>query len=235
MYEMLTMTHGDGRVSGKIEYYIEENNAKNTNKNRGGVYVPTEKSTTAMGEPVPGAEVFLELEPDEQPIANTETDSTGNYGFANVGANSYSIRVEIPGFPMISTYAIDVTDEDTLFIDRIFYVDTTASDGWIDTLGNDSSSFVASFVNENVNMKLYPNPFVENIKFEYNLTKQNNVAIDIYDVLGNKIETLINDKQMEGEYSYTFKAKSYNLNSGTYLVRFTVGNITYLKKIMMIE
>jgi len=33
----------------------------------------------AMGEPVPGAEVYIELEPDDQPIANTTTDSEGDF------------------------------------------------------------------------------------------------------------------------------------------------------------
>ena len=35
----------------------------------------------AMGEPVPGAEVYIELEPDDQPIANGVTGSNGELTF----------------------------------------------------------------------------------------------------------------------------------------------------------
>lgn len=36
----------------------------------------------AMGEPVPGCEVFIELEPDDQPIANIPTDGGGEVNFS---------------------------------------------------------------------------------------------------------------------------------------------------------
>lgn len=37
------------------------------------------KSQAAMGEPVPGAEVYIELEPDDQPIANGPTNTEGEF------------------------------------------------------------------------------------------------------------------------------------------------------------
>lgn len=35
----------------------------------------------SMGEPVPGAEIYIELEPDDEPIANTITDENGEFYF----------------------------------------------------------------------------------------------------------------------------------------------------------
>jgi hypothetical protein len=35
----------------------------------------------SMGEPVPGAEIYIELEPDDEPIANTTTDENGEFYF----------------------------------------------------------------------------------------------------------------------------------------------------------
>lgn len=36
----------------------------------------------ASGEPVPGAEVYVELEPDDEPIANVTTNSEGEFEFS---------------------------------------------------------------------------------------------------------------------------------------------------------
>lgn len=40
--------------------------------------VPTKKT----GEPVPGAEIYIELEPDDEPIANVTTNNEGEFEFA---------------------------------------------------------------------------------------------------------------------------------------------------------
>ena len=39
---------------------------------------PAQKS---IGEPVPGAEIYIELEPDDEPIANVSTDENGEFSF----------------------------------------------------------------------------------------------------------------------------------------------------------
>lgn len=39
-------------------------------------------SPPLVGEPVPGAEVFVELEPDDQPIANVQTNNEGEFIFS---------------------------------------------------------------------------------------------------------------------------------------------------------
>jgi hypothetical protein len=43
----------------------------------------------AMGEPVPGAEIYIELEPDDEPIANVTTNENGEFEiiFSNTGDN----------------------------------------------------------------------------------------------------------------------------------------------------
>jgi len=49
------------------------------------------------GEPVPGAEIFVELEPDDQPIMKGKTDHIGTYHFKNLKKGKYKIVCKLPG------------------------------------------------------------------------------------------------------------------------------------------
>jgi uncharacterized GH25 family protein len=53
-----------------------------------------------MGEPVPGAEVYIELEPDDQPIANVTTDQNGEFSFTTNN---------IPNFPKNGKFIFIIT------------------------------------------------------------------------------------------------------------------------------
>lgn len=48
------------------------------------------------GEPVPGAEVFVELEPDDQPITNTTTSPSGEIIITGLKKGKYKILVGLP-------------------------------------------------------------------------------------------------------------------------------------------
>jgi hypothetical protein len=59
-------------------------------------------SPPLSGEPVPGAEIYIELEPDDEPIANVQTNMDGEFSFIipadiEVPANgTFSITVTPP-------------------------------------------------------------------------------------------------------------------------------------------
>ena len=48
------------------------------------------------GEPVPGAEVFVEQEPNNEPIAFQVTGSSGTITFDHLDIGTYSIRIVLP-------------------------------------------------------------------------------------------------------------------------------------------
>ena len=59
-----------------------------------------------------------------------------------------------------------------------------------------------------------------------------NVNIAIFDLSGRKIETIVNDKQDIGEYCYKYNSDKYNISNGTLIVKMTINNITYIKKVI---
>jgi hypothetical protein len=55
----------------------------------------------------------------------------------------------------------------------------------------------------------------------------------IYDIQGKQIATLVNETLESGSYSVEFNAD--NLPSGTYLYKFTAGEFTDTKKMMLVK
>ena len=61
----------------------------------------------------------------------------------------------------------------------------------------------------------YPNPFNPTTTIEYALDKTARVTLTVYDILGRKVRTLVDDMQSAARYSIAFDANG--LASGTYL------------------
>ncbi len=65
--------------------------------------------------------------------------------------------------------------------------------------------------------KIYPNPTNAEANISYNLPERNNISIDVYDMLGKKVNTL--EKGMQEPGQYTAKWNANNQPSGTYIIR----------------
>jgi hypothetical protein len=85
---------------------------------------------------------------------------------------------------------------------------------------------ILSGVNKPYDFRLlqnYPNPFNPTTVISYSIGVEGRssassiVSLTVYDVLGKKIATLVNERQQSGSYSVTFNASS--LASGVYLAR----------------
>jgi hypothetical protein len=79
----------------------------------------------------------------------------------------------------------------------------------------------------------YPNPFNPSTVIKYSLAERSNVTLDVYDVLGKKVASLINSNQEAGTHQINFDAS--NLASGFYVYTLNTGNFTSSKKMMLIK
>lgn len=79
----------------------------------------------------------------------------------------------------------------------------------------------------------YPNPFNPATTINYSVPKQSNVLIVIYDGLGRKVTTLVNEEKSAGNYKTEFKAN--NLPSGIYFYRIHAGNFIQTKKMILLK
>jgi hypothetical protein len=68
----------------------------------------------------------------------------------------------------------------------------------------------------------YPNPFNPSTQIKYSVPQSSNVVIKVFDILGNEVETLVDEKMSAGTYQFTWNAK--HLPSGLYLYSLQAGD-----------
>jgi len=76
----------------------------------------------------------------------------------------------------------------------------------------------------------YPNPFNAKTIIRYNLPSDSDVTIEIYDILGRKVETLFDERKRAGKHTIIWDAA--DIPSGVYFVRLQTDD--YSKNIKMV-
>ena len=69
----------------------------------------------------------------------------------------------------------------------------------------------------NVNMNIYPNPTSGVATIEYSVSKSENVSIDVYNLLGNKVQSIVSNSQPQGKHVISWNTS--NLPSGVYIIQ----------------
>jgi spore coat protein CotH len=85
----------------------------------------------------------------------------------------------------------------------------------------------------------YPNPFNPSTKIEYALSRQANVSLVIFDALGKRVVTLVNDQmQNSGSYSLEWNgtdAEGNTVPAGMYFMTLSDGTVSVTKKLALIK
>lgn len=79
----------------------------------------------------------------------------------------------------------------------------------------------------------YPNPFNPATKINYDIPKESFVKINIYDVTGRMITSLVNEKKTAGYFTVEFNASAFS--SGVYFYRIETESFTQTKKMMLVK
>ncbi|HVN48351.1 MAG TPA: T9SS type A sorting domain-containing protein [Bacteroidota bacterium] len=79
----------------------------------------------------------------------------------------------------------------------------------------------------------YPNPFNPSTKINFTLAKAANVKLTVYNLLGQKVATLLENRMDAGQHSVTFDASK--LTSGVYFYRIEAGDFTMAKKMLLLK
>lgn len=79
----------------------------------------------------------------------------------------------------------------------------------------------------------YPNPFNPVTTINYSTPSQGNVKLEVYNILGQKVATLVNEVMPSGRYSVEFNAGRYS--SGIYIYQLTSGKNTLTRKMMLLK
>ena len=84
----------------------------------------------------------------------------------------------------------------------------------------------------------YPNPFNASTVIKYDLPQSSHVTIDIYDILGRKVETLVQEEQPAGYHQVVWDGKDKNdrmVSTGIYFYELYVDDYRESKAMIIIK
>jgi len=79
----------------------------------------------------------------------------------------------------------------------------------------------------------YPNPFNPNTEIKYNLPEASRVTLNVYNIIGQQVASLVNGNVEAGFHSVIFNGS--DLPSGTYLYRLQIYNFVQTKKMILLK
>ena len=84
----------------------------------------------------------------------------------------------------------------------------------------------------------YPNPFNPSTTISYDLPEQAQVTLSIYDLLGKKIKTLVNQSQDAGKNIVVWDGTDNlgrQVSGGVYLYQIQAGEFTQTRKMLLLK
>ncbi|MBN1300619.1 MAG: T9SS type A sorting domain-containing protein [Melioribacteraceae bacterium] len=199
----------------------------------------------------PDAHLELYLQDSERKkyyVARTNGEYYGKWDMIveSVSNNKFSIELEVHGLPSGIKYLITdengrlINEQELLEIEKSQILKLTLLIGTKEQLRTMLDEIISSTPSEFVLEQNYPNPFNPLTTIEYTIPRNFdggaygvNVKLVIYDVLGRKLQTLIDEKQNPGTYSIKFDASKFS--SGVYMYQLSTGNYRAIRKMVLVK
>ncbi len=115
-----------------------------------------------------------------------------------------------------------------------FYVDDIRVYGYTtittDVNGTDTGLPVDFVLHQN-----YPNPFNPETSISFDLPKRSFVALELFNLLGQKVATAVQQELPAGTHSYRVGAETAGLSSGVYMYKLTAGDFVQTRKMVLLR
>jgi len=156
---------------------------------------------------------------------------------ASFWANNYGAILLIESFADFNLYYHKTSDLLSAFNNTFFYKMSKLAIGTLAILADvqspngvvTSSQVPPDYIlNQN-----YPNPFNPTTIIRYHLPTSSHVSLEVFDVLGRQVITLIDKTQSSGEYSVMWNAS--DCTNGVYICRFKAGNFYSTRKMILMK
>jgi len=91
----------------------------------------------------------------------------------------------------------------------------------------------SEMVTQNKLLSNYPNPFNPTTQIRYELSSKTRVRVEVFDVLGRRVRTLVHKEQPSGKYKVQFDGS--HLSSGIYFIHLKAGSVSKIQKMTLIK
>jgi hypothetical protein len=170
-------------------------------------------SKRGNGDPIPGIDIIIEKTPTGAVNAGGFSGSTGAFSFTNLNDGDYRIFVDIPGLNMAGSYDFTISGGTTVSnLDFKIGFDSIHPIGLATTV--EPIQLSTSII------KAYPNPFSISTTIELELKNNSNVEVNVFNMLGEQVDQLINSALTKGNHKFNFGAQ--NNASGIYFVKIKI-------------
>ena len=164
------------------------------------------------------------------PLVSIASDNSGSattltLPFSAVDATLASLGVG-EGESITVDWTVTAMGADVIqFADQVYSITLTRNLSVSNELDESPNKFA---LNQN-----YPNPFNPTTSITYNLPASGEVTLEVFNVTGQRVATLVNGVKSAGSHIATFDAS--NLSSGVYMYRLSSGNSVQIRKMLLIK
>ena len=159
------------------------------------------------------------------------------FTFPNVtsfGWTEYSLDVQVPAGVGVTALETRLHVYST-FVGTVYFDDLTVQKvGTTTSVSSDNSNIPKVFDLSNN----YPNPFNPSTKIQFAVPHEQNISLVIYNILGQRIRTLVQGVHTAGQYTVIWDGKDetgHTVESGVYIYRLETGSIALVKKMLMLK
>lgn len=189
-------------------------------------------SSTEKISNVQGATVYANNVMNNQIAGYDITENDGSFEINYLVPGTYQVVVDKEGYTNESAiYDINSSNNYSVSNAEIVLTSITLN------IGSEKDIPVSYYLAQN-----YPNPFNPTTEIKFGIPKTSNVSIGIYNILGQKIATLLNSELNAGNYSVIWDGKDIsgrNVSTGIYFYKLETNSIdgtvkfTNVKKMML--
>lgn len=187
-----------------------------------GARMSNESKPMIPGTPIGGIIVKGGKNPGGQMFVQTTTNGNGVYTLTDLpltGTDDYFIFVDIPGLDTNLTYHYALTASNNQIDGLNFTVDSIYINpvvNYVTGISNDQSVLANKIT-------LFPNPANQKFTLEYELTQSANVSIELFDVVGHKVKTII-PNSFEEKDKHSHLTNIDDISIGVYFVKVKINN-----------
>jgi hypothetical protein len=178
---------------------------------------------------------WAEILPTDNGNAYFAGTTTGLYSTSNLSGNSTVWEQEGPS--TIGNVVVDMLASRTT--DNLVVVGTHGNGVYSSNIGEPldirkKEEIISNFyLSQN-----YPNPFNPSTTISYSLPKQSEVELEIFDIRGRSVLTLVRQNQQPGSYSVNWNGQNrtgQKVNSGIYIYRLKAGSQISTRQMIFVQ
>ncbi len=198
----------------------------------GAIFTLGVSSNMTVANPIADQHLILENGAKEYDLSSVFAGNVGELTFKAQSANVAVATVAVSGSTLTITpvktgdavvTVVAMDEENNDFFSYSFNVNVSP------LVGVDEETVPTDFAL----YQNFPNPFNPSTNIKFDLPKESNVAVRIYNILGEEVATLVNRVMQAGRHTVEFNAS--RLSSGMYIYRIEAGDFVQVKKMLLMK